>query len=174
VTILVEDQSLERFMREVLLNLGFSRHELRFEPLPVGKGSAKDWIDSQYPSLVELLRSKNFQQNLAVVIGTDADELTVDQRSQRLTKSLAKSGLPPRSDEEKIVHIIPKWNIETWLLYFADDQRDEVANYKNDLKKPDFPVAANAFVVEWRAFQKDVLIETQPSLKIAYAEVSRL
>jgi hypothetical protein len=67
VTIVVEDERLERFSRNVLLEFGFSRHELRVVPYPVGRGSAKDWVEKQYPTEVRVLRSKAHQK-LAVML----------------------------------------------------------------------------------------------------------
>ena len=61
VQIVVEDEALERFSRETLLKFGFSRHELRVTPYPVGQGSAKDWVDKQYPIEVRALRAKAYQ-----------------------------------------------------------------------------------------------------------------
>lgn len=174
VAVLIEDQTLERFVRQILLCLGFSRHELRVLPFPVGKGSAKAWVDLQYAAEVKILRSKNFQPNLALLVGTDADELTVDQRNQDLATSLADRSLPPRGDGENIIHLIPKWNIETWLLYFAGKPRDENRDYKHEVKKTDFPAVAAAFVSEFRRHAQGEQFESQPSLIVAYGEMRRL
>jgi hypothetical protein len=39
LTILCEDDEHQQFARHVFLNLNFSRHELRFEIAPSGRGS---------------------------------------------------------------------------------------------------------------------------------------
>lgn len=173
ITIVVEDEALERFSREVLLKSGFSRHELRVTPYPVGQGSAKDWVDKQYPVEVKTLRRKGYQ-NLGMVVGTDADELTVMERMNRLAKALQNEGVRPRGDRERIVLWIPKWNIETWLLYFAGEPRDDDFNYKNDVTNPDYRATAQAFVDEYRQYKTNDTIATQPSLEQAYKETQRL
>ena len=173
VTLLVEDEALERFSREVLIDLGYSRHEIRVTNYPVGKGSAKDWVNNQYPVHVRTIRSKSYQQ-LALVVGTDADEATVRERADRLVNSLENEGLAARQHQERIVLWIPKWNVETWLLYFAGDARDEDQNYRKDVTKPDYRAAGAAFVREFRSCMTDDSIDTQPSLKSAYAETKRL
>ena len=92
IMIIVEDEALERFSREVLLKFGFGRHELRVTIYPVGQGSTKDWLDKQYHVEVRTMRSKAYQ-NLGLVIGTDADEATVNHRTNRLATALQDEGL---------------------------------------------------------------------------------
>ncbi len=173
ITILVEDQALERFSREILLKLGYSRRELRVTPYCVGQGSAKDWVGREYLVEVRRMRSKPYQ-DLGLVVGTEADEQTVIQRDNRLSTDLQAAGVAPRNGDERIVLWIPKWNVETWLLYFAGDVRDENQNYKNDVKKPDYREVATAFVAEYRKYKQGNTIHTQPSLKMAYKETDRL
>ncbi len=173
VQIVVEDEALERFVRETLLLFGFARHELRVTPYPVGKGSGKDWIDQQYVKEVNVLRAKTYQR-LAVVVGTDADELSVAQRADRLAAALRESGGVARSAAERIIHWIPKWNVETWILYFAGEIRDEDNNYKHDVRDPDHASCADGFLREYRQFRINRELTTQPSLKLAYAETERI
>jgi hypothetical protein len=173
VQIIVEDETLERLVREVLRLSGFNRHELRVTPYPVGRGSAKAWVNRQYPLEVSRLRSRSYQ-NLAVVVGTDADEMSVQQRAAELADMLVHAKCGPRDASERIVLWIPKWNIETWLLYFAGDVRDEGANYKSDLGHPDFRACAQAFADEYRQAKQNSTLQTLPSLLIAYQEAARL
>ncbi len=173
VTIVVEDERLERFSRNVLLEFGFNRHELRVVPYPVGRGSAKDWVEKQYPTEVRVLRSKAYQK-LALLVGTDADERSVAERLSSLAHALQDQDLPARMDDERIVIWVPKWNIETWMLYFLGDPRDEDHDYKHDVKKPDFAVLAKAFATEYRQFNDDDSMDTLPSLRVAYGETERL
>ena len=87
VQIVVEDEALERFSRETLLKFGFSRHELRVTPYPVGRGSAKDWVRQAVSNRGPSPASKAYQ-DLGIVVGTDADELTNNQRVNRLATAL--------------------------------------------------------------------------------------
>lgn len=173
IQIVVEDEVLERFVRETLLLFGFARHELRVTPYPVGQGSAKDWVDRQYPIEVKALRAKAYQQ-LGIVVGTDPDELTVTQRGNRLAAALLNAKATARTATERIVHWISKWNVETWILYFAGDARDEDNDYKNAVRKPDYVATAAGFVDEYRKIKANNVITTQPSLNPAYEETKRL
>ena len=144
VTLLVEDRMIERFARRVLVRLGFHDRELRIEPYPSGRGSAKQWVDKQYARLVRVHRSKSYQKGLAIVVGTDADELTLNQRSLQLAACLEAEKLDPRQAKESIVHWIPKWNIETWILALLGESIDEDQNYKDRVQSPPLDQVARA------------------------------
>lgn len=173
VAIVVEGEALERLCRQVLLELGYGRRELFVTPYPVGRGSAKDWVNSQFAVEVAKRRSKAKQDGLAILVGTDADELTVAKRVRQLEESLTANGMSARQDGEQFAFWIPKWNVETWLLYFAGDRRDEEANYKNQARNVDYSVAATSFVSEYRNSKTDEP-DTLPSLLAAYNETNRL
>lgn len=173
ITIVVEDEALERFARAVLWQFGFSTRELRSIPYPVGRGSAKDWVDKQYPVEVRVLRSKAYQK-VGLLVGTDADEGTLAHRFQRLSESLKAHGVAARADGERIVVWVPKWNVETWILHLMGDTRDEDHDFRHDCKRPEFAHVASAFVDEYRRFTRDDTLETLPSLKTAYDETARL
>jgi hypothetical protein len=111
-TLLVEDRALERFVRESLLELGVHRREIYVLPFLAGKGSAKQRVDREYPAQVRAYRRKAYE-NIALLVGTDADEQTVQQRARQLADGLQQSGLVPRADDEQIALWLPKWNIET-------------------------------------------------------------
>src|ERR1017187_1702602 len=116
VVLLVEDEALECFIRRVLKALGTQTRIVRVERSPEGKGSAKAWVTKNYIKEVKAHRSKvRHQENIGLVVGSDADNLTVSARAYGLDAALAGAGFPRRQSEEKICLIIPKWNIETWL-----------------------------------------------------------
>src|SRR5438874_2421683 len=115
-TLLVEDRALARFVRDCLLEMGAHPREIRVLPFPVGRGSGKLWIDREYPIQVQAHRRRGFQ-NIALVVGTDADEQTVQQRAQQLADRLQEAGQGARTDQERVAIWIPRWNIETWLLF---------------------------------------------------------
>ena len=100
-TVLVEDRALERFVRACLYALGVRTREIRIVPFPTGRGSAKQWIDREYPIQVQAHRRRG-SENIALVVGTDADEQTVQQRVQRLADVLHEAGLEARTPQERI------------------------------------------------------------------------
>ena len=154
IILLVEDEMIERFARRVLIALGYHARELRVVPYPVGRGSGKQWIDQQYLVQVKIYRSQAYHQKIALLVGTDADELTVMNRHLTLAGALQVENLVPRSNQERIAIWIPRWNIETWILFLAGDQVDENENYKRRLINPNLVDVADEFVIQYRATRR--------------------
>ena len=173
VTVLVEDRALERFAREVLLVLRFHRREMRFEVHPAGRSSAKQWVEKRYPVEMRTYRSKVKFQQIALLVGTEADEQTVAHRSRNLAAKLTDAGLAGRNDDERIALWVPKWNVETWILYLSGEDVDEEANYRTKLRDPDYPAVAKAFVSRFHV-SSDERTATLPSLEMAFEETRRL
>ncbi len=175
VTILVEDKLLERFAREALLELGYHRRELRVLPYPVGRGSAKQWVDHQYPIEMQAYRRVAQYQRVALLVGSEADELSVETRRHQLDSSLESSSLPGRGDDEHVCIWVPKWHVETWILHLLGEQVDEETNYKNRVRhlRINFSQIAAKFVAYYRT---GVAVTTPvlPSLELAIAETRRL
>lgn len=173
ITLLVEDRPLERFARAVLLVLGFHPREIKVEIHPSGQGSAKQWVEQQYPKEVQAYRSRASYQQIALLVGTDADEQAVTYRFGRLAEMLAAEGLDDRTDTEQIAIWAPKWNIETWILYLSGENVDEEANYRNRLGTPDYRAVARSFVERLRR-PRNQDSAALPSLKVAFKETLRL
>jgi hypothetical protein len=97
------------------------------------------------------------------------------QRSGNLGQALSVAGLPPRGDDEQIVHWIPRWSIETWGLALTGQSANEKTRYKNtsQAKDIDWKEAASAFVEDYRKPPADRVISL-PSLVAAYHETDRL
>ena len=173
-TVLVEDRPLERFVRECLHALGVHTREIRIVGYPAGRGSAKQWIDREYPIQVQAHRRRS-SENIALVVGTDADEQTVQQRVQRLAEVLQEAGREARAAHERIALWIPRWNIETWLLFLNGQAVDEAANYKGQAREVDIKAAAREFVRRFRRYINDFGIENHlPSLVSAFEETRRI
>lgn len=175
VAILVEDRTLERFARRVLEKLGFARHELRVVPgSPNGRGSGKQSVDLRYPIEVQAQRREANNQNVALLVGTDADNLPVGARAGQLADALHTAQIPARDAHERIVHWIPKWSIETWLLYLRGDPSiTEDESFKDRMKvntPAEWNAIANRFATEYRSRSQDTL----PSLSMAYTETQRI
>ena len=173
LTLLVEDEALERFGRQTAVKLGFHPREIRVLPYPVGRGSAKQWVEIQYPSETKLHRAKATFQNIAFLVGTDADEQTVQYRYGRLAQALQHSNLEPRGANERIVLWIPRWNIETWIVHLLGRDVNEDTDYKYQVETDDFEPATNEYVRQYRAFDP-ATCAALPSLKNSFAETQRL
>jgi hypothetical protein len=175
VAILVEDRLLERFARRVLTELGFASHELRVIPgYPHGKGSGKQWVAQQYLAEVPAQRRAANHQKVALLVGTDADNLSVDARARQLADALKTANEPAREAHERIIHWIPKWSIETWLLHLLGNLPvDETKSLKKRFTaatRVEWNTIATKFVDEYHNRPSDTL----PSLSSTYSETDRL
>src|ERR1017187_9144237 len=52
VVVLVEDKRQQRFVRRYLYRLGYTRHDIQFEPAPGGEGSGAQWALDRKPEVV--------------------------------------------------------------------------------------------------------------------------
>jgi len=131
VTVLVEDKRQERFVRELLLHLGFDSRKLRFDVAPSGEGAAEAWVRKRYPGEVKVLRSKIYQKDLSLLAMRDGDAKGVSARKGELDDELAANGHAKRGASERISTPVPTWSIETWLLQLlGEDALSEDKSYK--------------------------------------------
>lgn len=120
--VLCEDKLTERFLRQLLASLGFdTRHRMRFDSAPSGKGAAEAWVRKRYPREVRLLRAKRHQRDLCLVAVRDGDCVGVTKRKLELDHELELEDLQPRQAGERIATPVPTWSIETWLLALLGD-----------------------------------------------------
>jgi len=79
---------------------------------PQGRGAGEQYVRREYPIQVKVLRQKRHLSK-ALVTMIDADTLTVSERLNQL--------FPLPIETEKIVRLVPKRNIETWIHYLNND-----------------------------------------------------
>ena len=83
---------------------------------PRGEGSGKQWVTTEYAAEVRAFRAKRNHVWKALLVASDADELRVEDRKAQLATALADAGLDRRRDDEPIVLVVPRWEIETWAI----------------------------------------------------------
>jgi hypothetical protein len=128
VILLVEDSHHQQFIFRYLSSLDLQRREVRVEKSRSGAGSAEQWVRERFPIEVQAYRARHARTKLIVVI--DADAHTLNERLRQLDRALKEAGVPPIRDAEEIARLVPKRNIETWILCLNDDAVDEDENYK--------------------------------------------
>jgi hypothetical protein len=134
IVVLVEDQRHQRFVRKYLARRGFEGSAIRQIALPAGKGSGEQYVREKYAYEVDAFRKRNMRATTWMVIAIDADALEVTTRARQLEEKLAERGLPGRADDEAIIHLIPKRNIETWILYLTGAAVNEETDYRHDAR----------------------------------------
>jgi hypothetical protein len=169
VTILSEDKRHQQFVYRYLRKAGFGAREIVLGDLPGDSGGAGDqWVLERYATAVREHRRRAAKGALIVVLDADTEE--VDRRTRQLDGLLRNAGLDSRSDGETIIHLIPRRNIETWILHLCGQNVDE----SNDEKRPGtdkmIPDAA-ATLFEW---SRNPPAHCLPSLRAAIQELKRL
>ena len=168
---LAEDERHQRFVRRYLYRLDLQR-VTRFEPLPSGKGCGEKWVRERYAESVRGLRKRHAHTVLIVVI--DADTGDTNRRLRQLEGALSSKRMLPRSAEEKIIHLIPKRNIETWILNLNGNQADEETDFRHAPGIDErIEFAAQTFF-EWTRPNAPIPAFCVPSLRIAIPEIGRL
>ena len=132
IILLVEDSHHEQLIYRYLRRLGKKRHEVRVVKSPSGAGSGEQWIREHFAIEREYCRRRQAQTKLIAVI--DADTQTVQQRLGQLDTALQEAGVPLiPNDTREIARLVPKRNIETWILCLNDVKVNEEEDYKRKL-----------------------------------------
>ena len=126
---------------------------------------------------MKLHRSKNYQNNLCLLVAIDGDNKGISVRKLELAQELVNAGIEARKTDDPISVFVPAWSIETWLASLVtgkayDENRplkeDPVLHHlwqDDESKAQTISVAAS----RWRAGSPLL-----PSLASAYAEGLRI
>jgi len=148
--ILCEDLQARVFIRRALMKSGANPRRIR--PLPVasesGGGAGDQYVLRQYPGEVRAHRSSAARMQAALLVHIDVPpNMSVAQRQVQFDQVLANNGQSPRAAQERIAHLVPKREIETWIRFYLDGPPvDETVSYpKYEGHESDCHPAADAF-----------------------------
>lgn len=126
VIVLLEDDRHKMLVRRYLTRRGFREHEIRIQQ--VGPAVC---VLRRFATEVSAYRNRQARVQTALIVVIDADTGTVQQRLRQLDEALGDSGKPPVDVRtEKIARLVPKRNIETWILCLNGYDVDEETDYK--------------------------------------------
>jgi hypothetical protein len=124
VIVLAEDTRDQRFVWRYLRKTGLRERQIRLLPVPGRSGGAgEQWVRERYAAAVNEYRTRAAKS--ALVVAIDADTGEVNRRARQLAEALKEARLEPREDGEAIVHLIPRRNVETWILHLCERDVDE-------------------------------------------------
>jgi hypothetical protein len=172
--VLAEDQRHQGFVRRYLLRLGHEQHEIRFEPLPSARGCGEQWVRERYAQAVRAYRERSQRAKTALIVAIDADTGEVSRRVRQLREALDQAGLAARADVEVIVHLIPRWNVETWILCLDGQPVDEITDYSGEGGIDGLIPRAAVTFFEWSRPNATPPTHCVDSLLAAIPEVRRL
>lgn len=174
VVVLAEDRRHQRFVRYYLKRLYGAIPTTRFVDLPSGRGSGEQWVRNHYALEVQAFRSRSTRASTALIVPIDSDRSDLDTRVRQLREALLQADLQPRADAERVVHLIPKRNIETRVFCLDGRAVDEQDDYtREDGVDAKIPTAARTFFERSRP-RSSVPTHCVPSLHAAFPEVRRL
>ena len=173
VIVLVEDDHQEMLAYRYLKKRGL---RTRIESSPSGKGSAESWVRKNFAKEVSAYRIRQAKAATALIVVIDADTHTVQGRLNQLDQALRDAG-KQRIDAgaEQIARLVPKRNVETWILCLTGQEVDEEADYKNttDGWNKLIPQAAEA-LFQWTRPKAELPDYCVDSLRSGVRELSRL
>lgn len=174
VIVVLEDARHEMLARRYLKKRGIGDREMRIERSPSGEGNAEGWVRKTFVKEANVYRSRYAKTALIVVI--DADNHAVEDRYRQLDRALEDGGKQRVDTEhEQIARLVPKRNVETWILCLNGHAVDEEDDYKkkrndwNDL----IPHAAET-LIEWTRQEPGPPNHCIDSLRSGVRELNRL
>ena len=161
VIVVLEDDHHEMLIRRYLINCGLKRHAMRIYRSPSGQGSAESWVLKRFVEETNVYRNRQARALTDLIVMIDADTRTVQE------KTVGKS--------ERIARLVPKRNVETWILFLNEQPVDEKTDYKgtsnnwNEL----IPHAAKN-LCRWTRSKDEPPNHCVGSLRIGVRELKRL
>lgn len=135
VIVLVEDDHHRMLVRRYLDECGLKEHEMRIQPSPSGRGSAESWVRKEFVKETKVYRNRQARAQTALIVMIDADTHTVKDRLDQLDQALTASGIQTVTKTERIARLVPKRNVETWILCLNGRAVNEDADYKTRRNK---------------------------------------
>jgi hypothetical protein len=132
IVLLIEDINQENLLRRYLQRLGHHNRSMRPVRLLSGRGSGEQFVRESYASEVRAIRGQLTRTKACLIVMIDADKGSIEDRRQQLDPALRDADEPPRNQAEPILNLIPKRNVETWILCLISAAVDEVSNYHHD------------------------------------------
>ena len=130
--ILCEDAQSRSFINAVLTDLGINSHRIYFINYPCGEGCGEAFVRREFPVEVKRLHAVNYM-NRVLIVCTDADKYTVEERIRILAKEMQENKSWDRS-HEPIILWIPKREIETWIHFLRGESVDEEMTFTHSGK----------------------------------------
>ena len=174
VVLLIEDEHQKMLMYRYLIESGLEAGRIRVEASPSGEGSAEAWVRKRFVKEVLAYRERSARAETRLIVVIYADNLTSQDRLNQLDEALRNSQAQAIGNNEQIARLIPRRNVETWILCLNGDAVDELVDYKHSRAdwKPLIPPASRTLLA-WRQSAQPPA-HCVPSLRLGIAELKRL
>jgi hypothetical protein len=156
VILLCEDRLTSMLLRRYLNHSGVNSRNVRLIISPSGRGSGEQFVMRQYPQQVAAYRVSNARKKTWLVVAIDADSGTVAGHLAQLNAALNECGnvrvRDIRIENECVARLIPRRNVETWLLVLNGNDVNEEEDYKDRHSKDeweDLAVSGSTRLYAW-------------------------
>jgi len=176
VIALVEDEHHEMLIRRYLKQCGLNEHQMRMNRSPSGCGSAEGWVRKEFPKEIKAYRHRQASAQTGLIVMIDADAHSVQERLNQLDQALTESAQQPVAGRERIARLVPKRNVETWILCLNDGPNlDENTNYTREGRNwHDLIPPAAEMLSRWTQSPNEPPTHCLSSLRIGVQELRRL
>ena len=175
IIVLCEDKLHRTFVTRFLKHHGYLERHFRVEQCPEGRGAGEHFVRRRYPVLLKAYRARTPKSFLIVVI--DADTSLVADRERQLAEASEAASVRPRQDADKVVHVIPKRAINTWLAHLDGKDVDEETDYKRqgyDYRRCESSIIGLVRKLYEACARNEVPQGAPPSLEHACREFARI
>jgi hypothetical protein len=147
---------------------------MEFKKLLKGRGSGEQFVRGRYASEVRAVRLQMAKTKACLIAVIDADTGSVDDRRQQLQSALRDADEPPRAPAEPILNLIPRRNVETWILCLGGEPVDEVTDYRHHAGVDSSIRQAAQVLFDWTRPNATLPTHCVPSLQSCLPEFGRI
>jgi hypothetical protein len=175
IILLVEDIHQENLLRHYLKQLGHNNRNMRVVKVEPGRGSGEQFVREQYAAEVRAIRARLTRTKACLIVMIDADIGSVNDRRRQFERALRDADELLRSPTEPILNLIPKRNVETWILCLNLQQVNEIDDYRHDTRIEAQSIKrAAGTLFSWTRPNANIPELCAPSLRECLAEFSRI
>jgi hypothetical protein len=130
---------------------------------------------TQFAKEVRAYRKRSAKARTALIVVIDADTLTVQARLRQLAQALEEREAAAVRKPEQIAQLVPKRNVETWILCLTGEVVDEATDYKRtrDNWNALIPVASETLFA-WTRPNVELPQRCTASLRAGISQLNRL
>jgi hypothetical protein len=175
VIILVEDNRQRQLIHRYLRKVGLETHAMRFNLSAPGAGSGEQWVRRQFAVEVAAYRKRRNRAETRLIVVIDADSNAVEERLRQFDLSLRESEQSLIDHREQIARLIPKRNVETWVLCLCGETVDEITDYKRTRSDwPELLRSASIRLYDWTRRGAQIPTNCVSSLRHGTEELAKL
>jgi hypothetical protein len=147
---------------------------MRIECSPSGEGSAENWVRQEFVKEVRVYRSRHART--ALIVAIDADANTVQNRQRQLDDALNAAGENEvDAKTEDIARLVPRRNVESWILCLNGEAVEEETDYKNTRNSwTELIPSAAETLLRWTRSKDEIPQHCIDSVRNGIVEMKRL